>query len=56
MNNQVSILYRTIYQLSATCNNKRNEFAYLQIGVKVLEGQVNRLNNQHEIENEPIDE
>ena len=25
MNNQVSILHNTIYQLSATCNSKRNE-------------------------------
>jgi hypothetical protein len=30
MNNQVSILRRTMYQLSATCNNKRNEISYLQ--------------------------
>jgi flagellar biosynthesis chaperone FliJ len=25
MNNQVSILHRTIYHLSASCNNERNE-------------------------------
>src|SRR5690348_16464008 len=30
MNNQISILRRTMYQLSAICNDRRNEFAYLQ--------------------------
>ena len=25
MNNQISILHNTIYQLSVTCNDKRNE-------------------------------
>jgi hypothetical protein len=30
MNNQVMLLRRGMYQLSATCNNKRNEIAYLQ--------------------------
>ena len=38
MNNQISILRRTMYQLSATCNDKRNEFSYLQGRVQVLEG------------------
>jgi flagellar biosynthesis chaperone FliJ len=38
MNNQVSILHRTIYQLSATCNSKRNEIAYLKNQIQVLEG------------------
>ena len=28
MNNQISILRRTMYQLSATCNDKRNEITY----------------------------
>jgi hypothetical protein len=35
MNNQVSILCRTIYQLSATCNDKRNEISYLQAQAQV---------------------
>ena len=30
MNNQIILLRRSMYQLSATCNNKRNEIAYLQ--------------------------
>jgi hypothetical protein len=42
------------YKLSATCNNKRNEFAYLQNQIQVLEEYVNGLNNhtQQKIENE----
>jgi Mor family transcriptional regulator len=52
MNNHITYLQRNLYQLSADCNYKSNEFAYLQCGVRVLEGQVNRLNSQHEIENE----
>src|SRR5205823_10360946 len=38
MNNQVSILHKTIYQLSATCNDKRNGIAYLQNQIQALEG------------------
>jgi hypothetical protein len=45
MNNHIIYQQRNLYQLSAACNDKRNEFAYLQCGVQVLEGQVNRLNN-----------
>src|SRR5437867_4143022 len=30
MNNQIILLRRSGYQLSTTCNNKRNEIAYLQ--------------------------
>jgi polyhydroxyalkanoate synthesis regulator phasin len=56
MNNQVSILRRTIYQLSATCNNRRNEISYLQNQIQALEGYVNGLKNhnqqQQEIQNE----
>ena len=52
MNNQIICLHRTISQLSTTCNNKRNEMAYLQFGVQVLEEHVNGLNSQQEIENE----
>jgi DNA-binding CsgD family transcriptional regulator len=43
MNNQISILRRAMYQLSATCNDKRNEIAYLKSQVQVLEGYVTRL-------------
>jgi chromosome segregation ATPase len=56
MNNQITILRRTISQLSATCNNKRNEIAYLQFGIQELEGYIHGLNNQNqqqeEIQNE----
>jgi hypothetical protein len=31
MNNQIILLRGSVYQLSATCNNKRNEIAYLQM-------------------------
>ena len=55
MNNQVSILHNTIYQLSATCNDKRNEIAYLKNQIQVLRGQINGLNShnqqQEEIQN-----
>jgi hypothetical protein len=43
MNNQVSILHNTIYQLSITCNSKRDEIAYLKNQIQVLEGYVTRL-------------
>jgi hypothetical protein len=43
MNNQISMLRRTMYQLSATCNDKRNEIAYLKNQIQVLEGYVTRL-------------
>jgi predicted transcriptional regulator len=57
MNNQISILRRTMYQLSATCNDKRNEISYLQAQIQVLEGYVNGLKKnsnqqQEEIQNE----
>ena len=56
MNNQISILRRTMYQLSATCNDKRNEIAYLQAQIQALEGCVNGLKNRsqqrEEIQNE----
>jgi hypothetical protein len=49
MNNRLTILNREIY-------NKRNEIAYLKIGVQELEGYVHGLNNhnqqQQEIQNE----
>src|SRR6476659_11161980 len=43
MNNQISILHNTIYQLSTTCNDKRNEIAYLKKQIKVLRGKINGL-------------
>ena len=46
MNNQISILRRTMYQLSATCNEKRNEISYLQAQIQALEGYVNGLKNR----------
>jgi DNA-binding CsgD family transcriptional regulator len=56
MNNQLSILHRTMYQLSTTCNDKRNEIAYLKNQIQVLRGQINELNcgnqQQQEIQNE----
>ena len=60
MNNQISILRRTMYQLSTTCNDKRNEMSYLQAQIQALEGYVNGLKNrnqqqqqqQEEIQNE----
>ncbi|HZI71474.1 MAG TPA: hypothetical protein VFD60_09970 [Nitrososphaeraceae archaeon] len=36
MTNQIICLHRTISQLSATCNNKRNEIACLQFGIQVM--------------------
>ena len=54
MNNQISILRRTIYQLSATCNDKRNEMSYLQAQIQALEVYVDRFksDSQQKIENE----
>jgi chromosome segregation ATPase len=59
MNNQIILLRRSMYQLSATCNNKRNEIAYLQNQIQVLEGHINGITNrnqqqqqQEEIQNE----
>ena len=52
MNNQVSILRRTIYQLSATCNGKRNEIAYLKNQIQVLEEYVNGLNSRNQQQQE----
>jgi hypothetical protein len=37
MNNQIIYLRTNLYQLSAACNDKRNEFAYLYLGVQQLE-------------------
>ena len=54
MNNQISILRRTMYQLSATCNDKRNEIAYLKNQIQVLEGYVNGLKNRNQQQQEEI--
>ena len=52
MNNQIVLLGRSMYQLSATCNNKRNEIAYLQNQIQVLEGHINELNRNQQQEQE----
>ena len=45
-----------MYQLSTTCNDKRNEIAYLKNQIQILEGHINELKNrnqhQEEIQNE----
>ena len=55
MNNQIVLIRRSMCQLSATCNNKRNDIACLQNQIQVLEGHINGLNNpnqqQEEIQN-----
>ena len=43
MNNQIILLRRSMFQLSTTCNNKRNEIAYLQNQIQVLEEYVCKL-------------
>jgi chromosome segregation ATPase len=48
MNNQIILLRRSMYQLSATCNNKRNEIAYLQNQIQGLEEYVYRLKNDYQ--------
>jgi chromosome segregation ATPase len=48
MNNQISILHNTIYQLSITCDDKRNEIAYLQNQIQALEGYVHGLENHYQ--------
>jgi hypothetical protein len=45
LNNQISILRRTMYQLSVTCNDRRNEIVYLQNQIQVLEEYVCKLKN-----------
>jgi len=52
MNNQIILLRRSMYQLSATCNNKRNEIAYLQNQIQVLEGHINGLKNRNQQQEE----
>ena len=48
MNNQIILLRRSVYQLSTTCNNKRNEISYLQAQIQALEGYVNGLKNRNQ--------
>ena len=54
MNNQISILRRTMYQLSTTCNNKRDEISYLKSQIQALEGYVNGLKNHTQQQQEQI--
>jgi chromosome segregation ATPase len=48
MSNQIILLRRSVYQLFATCNNKRNEIAYLQNQIQVLQSQSNELENRNQ--------
>ena len=43
-----------MYQLSATCNNKRNEIAYLKNQIQVLEEYVNGLKKNRNQQQEEI--
>ena len=52
MNNQIVLLRRSAYQLSSMCNNKRNEIAYLQNQIQVLEGHINGLKNRNQQQEE----
>ena len=55
LNNQISILRRTMYQLYTTCNSKRDETAYLKNQIQVLEGHIDRFignSQQQKIETE----
>ena len=54
MNNQIILLRRGMYQLSTTCDNKRNEIAYLQSQIQVLEGHMNGLKNRNQQQQEEI--
>jgi predicted nucleic acid-binding Zn-ribbon protein len=47
MNNQIIFLRRGMYQLSTSCNNKRNEIAYLQNQIQVLGGRINGLKSRN---------
>ena len=53
MNNHI---IHKLVSIICTCNNKRNEIAYLQFGIQELEGYIHGLNNQSQqqegIENE----
>jgi len=51
-NNQIILLRRTIHQLSATCNDKRNEMSYLQAQIQVLGGYLYGLKNRNQQEEE----
>ncbi len=48
INNQISILRRTMYQLSATCNDRRNRISYLQAQIHALEGYIDRLKSENQ--------
>jgi chromosome segregation ATPase len=56
MNNQIIHLRRSVCQLSATCNNKRNEIAYLQNQIQVLQSQINGLNNRNQQQHQQQEE
>ena len=48
------ILHRTMYQLSATYNDKTNEMSYLQAQIQALEEYVNGLKNRNQQQEEEI--
>jgi orotate phosphoribosyltransferase-like protein len=54
MNNQIAILHRTMYQLSVTCSDRRNEISYLQAQIQILEEYVNELKNNRNQQQEEI--
>jgi len=41
-----------MYQLSATCNDERDQISYLQAQVQVLRGQINELNSRNQQQQE----
>jgi hypothetical protein len=54
MNNQIILLRRSMYQLSATCNNKRNEIEFLQNQIQALRSQINGLSCNQQQQQEEI--
>jgi hypothetical protein len=55
MNNQIAYLQANMSQLSAACDIKRNEIAYLNFGIQALEGHINnRLNDDNQQQQQKI--
>ena len=46
------ILHRTMYQLSATYNDKTNEMSYLQAQIQALEEYINGLKDRNQQQQE----
>ena len=53
MNNQIILLRRSVYQLSATCNDKRNGIVDLKNQIQVLEGYIYGLKNPSQQQETP---